>query len=296
MTKVAGPPGGRRMVRSGERTGQIRLPGALLLFLALLPLGGVSACGDGREVEVRLPALDVAPRTTFRVIEAPDGRAEFSGTRLGISSPADGARLAVGDSLRVEFTLSGFALGPPDPEGPERGVARAPEGRHIRLLVGDQREVIVTDVTEPVYLRGLAPGTHHLRAVPVTEWFESVKVPGAFVHRIIQVGEGDPEPEARDGPVLTAIRPRGEYRGAAADSILVDWHLAGVRLSEDGIRLRLTVEGLGRADLTRWVPYFLVGLPDGVHTIRLELVDEEGRRLPGPLTRAERVITVDRRG
>lgn len=252
------------------------------MALVALILAGLSGCGEGGEIEVRLPALDVVSRPAFQVVEAAtDGREDFSGARLGISRPADGARFAEGDSVSVEFTLSGFELGLPHGAGPGRAVAQAPEGRHIRLLVGDRREVIVTNLDEPVVLTGLPPGTHHLRAMPMTESYESVKAPGTFVHRVIHVGEGEPAPEVRDGPVLTAIRPWGEYGGAAADSILVDWYLAGVRLTEEGTRLRLTVEGLGRSELTRWVPHFLVGLPDGVHTIRLELVDQEGRKVAG---------------
>ena len=300
MTGGEGREVDRRPVRSGASGRPARrLPGPVrAMAWAAVILTGLSGCGEGGEIEVRLPALDVVSRPPFQVVEAAThDREDFSGARLGILSPADGARFAEGDSVTVEFTLSGFELGHPHAPGPglDRGVAQAPEGRHIRLLVGDRREVVVTNLDEPVVLTGLPPGTHHLRAMPVTELYESVKAPGAFVHRVIHVGEGEPEPEVRDGPVLTAVRPWGEYGGAAADSILVDWYLAGVRLTEDGTRLRLTVEGLGRSELTRWVPYFLVGLPDGVHTIRMELVDEEGRRLPGPLTRAERMITVDRR-
>lgn len=264
---------------------------SLLVCLA----AGVAACGEAGEVEVRLPPVDVVPRPPFQLMQVADARARFAETRLGMATPEEGAAVAQGDTVLVSFTLSGFDLGVPTPGSLERGLALAAEGQHIRLLVGDRREMVVTDLDEPVVLADLPPGIHHLRAVPVTEWYESIKTPGAFVHRVIQVGEADSAPRQDDGPVLTPVRPWGDYRGAAADSILVDVHLAGVRLSEDGIRLRLTVEGLGRAEMTRWTPHVMVGLPDGVHTIRLELVDEQGRRLPGSLARAERVITVDRR-
>lgn len=269
--------------------------GCRTLCLLLLMAAGAWGCGESGEVEVRLPPLDVVPRAPFQLIQVSDARATFAETRLGMASPEEGAAIAEGDTVQVAFTLSGFDLGVPTPGSGERGLTLAAEGQHIRLLVGDRQEVVVTDLDEPVTLADLPPGTHHLRAVPVTEWYESVKTPGAFVHRVIHVGEGEDSPRLDDGAVLTPIRPWGEYRGARADSILVDVHLTGVRLSDDGIRLRLTVEGLGRAEITRWAPHVMVGLPDGVHRVRLELVDDEGRRLPGPLTRAERVITVDRR-
>ena len=49
-----------------------------------------------------------------------------------------------------------------------------------------------------------------------------------------------------------------------------------------------------QAELTAWVPYYIDHLPDGEHTITLELLGPNGQPAPGPFNRGEQRITVSR--
>lgn len=270
--------------------------GAILLGGAMV----LSGCGEAdSEVaggEANQGAVPTAAEG-FRLVPSPDRGSEVADARLGFAAPEEGERFAVGEPVEVLFRLSGYELRVPTPGGDDRGIARAPDGQHIHLILNDEPYRAVYDAEEPQVLEDLPEGTHVLRAFPGLDWHEAVKSPGAFASRVIHVGGGTAAPPAElAGPLLTYSRPVGEYEGPAADSILVDFHLSGVRLSPEGYRVRLTVEGMDSVLITDWSPYLLVGLPDGEHTIRLELLDPDGAAVPGAFNRSERTIQVRRSG
>lgn len=94
-------------------------------------------------------------------------------------------------------------------------------------------------------------------------------------------------------PLLTYSRPKGEYRGTDADSVMVDFYLSNVDLA-DGYAVRLTVNDTVVHRITNWTPHYLIGLPSGEHRVRLELLDPEGTRVPGRFNVSEGDITVVR--
>ncbi|MFW5904744.1 MAG: hypothetical protein ACOCUZ_00870 [bacterium] len=276
-------------------------PWAFALLGALSLAVGLAACGDDREglggsEDERSEAVASG---RFQLVPSPDVGGEVADARLGFREPENGARFQPGEAVPVAFRLSGYELGVPT-EGPgERGIARSDGGQHLHLVLNNEPYRAVYDADEGVVLQGLPEGTHVLRTFPGLDWHESVKAPGAFSSRVFQVGEGEIQPpEELTGPLLTYSRPVGEYEGAAADSILVDFHLSGVRLSPEGYRVRITVtppeEEPEQWILTRWEPHLLVGLPEGEHTVRVELLDPEGVPVPGALNGAERTIRVRR--
>ena len=267
--------------------------GSLPLLLVATSLVG---CGEAGEPEVpaAVDPAEIEVSGELTIVPSPLVAPDYPDARVGFEEPAEGAVFAEGEPVEVRFHLSGYELQASTPGGDERGIARA-DGQHLHFILNNERYRALYDAGEPVVLDDLPTGFHVLRAFPGTDWHESVKTPGAFAMRIIQVGddEGATPPVDPDGPFLTYSRPVGEYAGQAADSILVDFHLSGVRLHPEGHRVRLTVEGVGEAILTEWRPYLVLDLPDGSHTFRLELLDPQGRLVPGDFNRTERVIEVD---
>ncbi len=257
--------------------------GAGLAFLWFLLVGAVGCADDPPD----------PPTAEFELVPSPEPAPEYPDARLGIALPEEGERFSEGEAVEVHLTLSGFEVGVATPEGEERGLARAGDGQHVHLILNNERYQAIYDVDGPVRFTGLPPGNHLLRAFPGTDWHESVKTPGAFALRTFHVGEGEREPVVQpDEPLLTYSRPVGEYAGADADSILVDFYLSGVRLSPEGYRVRLSIEGMGEALITEWTPHVLVGLPEGEHTLALELLDPDGMPVSGEFNRTERTITV----
>ncbi len=99
----------------------------------------------------------------------------------------------------------------------------------------------------------------------------------------------------RAKPLLTYSRPKGEYKGADADAIMIDFWLSNAKLQGDGgdYRVRYTVDGGEAKYIDKWQPIWLTGWAAGTHKIKLELVDKGGNVVEnGGYNSTERTITV----
>jgi hypothetical protein len=87
-------------------------------------------------------------------------------------------------------------------------------------------------------------------------------------------GEVDPTK-----PLLTYSRPKGEYKGEDADPIMIDFWLSNAKLKGDGgeYRVRYVVDDDDPKFIDKWEPVWLSGWISGKHTVRLELLDKDGK-------------------
>ena len=88
-----------------------------------------------------------------------------------------------------------------------------------------------------------------------------------------QAGNVDPAK-----PLLTYSRPKGEYKGADADPIMIDFWLLNAKLQADGgdYRVRYSIDGASPKFLDKWEPIWLSGFASGKHSVKLELIDKDG--------------------
>jgi hypothetical protein len=96
-------------------------------------------------------------------------------------------------------------------------------------------------------------------------------------------------------PLLTYSRPKGEYKGADAEAIMIDFWLANAKLQGDGgeYRVRYSVDGGEAKFIDKWEPIWLKGWGAGKHTVKLELVDKSGNVVAnGDYNSTSRDITV----
>ncbi|HEV7903481.1 MAG TPA: hypothetical protein VGO96_06535 [Pyrinomonadaceae bacterium] len=79
-------------------------------------------------------------------------------------------------------------------------------------------------------------------------------------------------------PLLTYSRPKGDYKGADADAIMIDFWLTNAKLQGDGgqYRVRYSVDGGEPKFIETWQPIWLAGWTAGKHTVKVELVDKDG--------------------
>jgi hypothetical protein len=82
---------------------------------------------------------------------------------------------------------------------------------------------------------------------------------------------GDVDPTK---PLLTYSRPKGEYKGAESDPIMIDFWLSNAKLKDDGgiYRVRYIVDDDEPRFIDKWEPIWLSGWLPGKHTVRLELL------------------------
>jgi len=260
-----------------------------LALTAVVALGTLAACGGDPEAP---GAPDAAAPGVAQLLVSPETAPDAPDARLRIIGPSDGDRFAEGEAIPVRFDLAGYELRVPTPTGDERGLARAPDGQHLHLVVNDRSYRAIYDIDEPVMIEDLPAGTHVIRAFPGRDWHESVKTEGAFDQVVIVVGDGDLETFI--GPTVVYSRPQGVYEGAQADSILLDFYVHGMELGDDSYQVLFTLNEEQTFRITTWQPYLLVGLPAGEHTLTMTVFDSLGERVESPFLPVERTFEVRR--
>jgi hypothetical protein len=96
-------------------------------------------------------------------------------------------------------------------------------------------------------------------------------------------------------PLLTYSRPKGEYKAADAEAIMIDFWLSNGKLQGDGgeYRVRYSVDGGEPKYIDKWEPIWLKGWSAGKHTVKLDLVDKAGNEVGnGKYNSTSREITV----
>ena len=258
--------------------------------------------------------LSVVPRPQT-IVEMMKQRGEQDEAKptLKVISPANNATVT-GSTVEMKLDLSGDLKGYMPHKDPATG-----KGNHIHVILDNQPYEAYYELNQPFELRNLAEGKHTLRVFPSRPWHESFKNAEAFQMVTFTVkGGGDatkptttnkgetvaspakspastasPTP-AREGkdvaksnageidrakPLLTYSRPKGEYTGADADPIMIDFWLSNAKLQSEGgdYRVRYTVDGGTPQFIDSWNPIWLGGWMSGKHTVKLELVDKNGQ-------------------
>jgi len=207
-------------------------------------------------------------------------------------------------------------------------------GNHIHVILDNQPYEAYYNLDQPFELRNLADGEHTLRVFPSRPWHESYKNDGAFqlVKFTVKNGGADTTqpattnsgqqmsnansnanaapkatPEGKEmqqtnagsidpkKPLLTYSRPKGEYKNADADAVMIDFWLTGGKLKDDGgeYRVRYTVDNGDAKYIDKWGPIWLSGFTAGKHTVRLELVNQNGETVDnGGYNATSRDITI----
>jgi len=244
---------------------------------------------------------------------------------LKVVSPAKDAAIT-GSKVEVKLDLSGDLKGYMPHKDPATG-----KGNHIHVILDNQPYEAYYELGQPFELRNVVAGKHTLRVFPSRPWHESYKNDGAFqmVTFTVKGGgdaakptttnsgqtmannnsspatttprEGKDFPASTAGevdstkPLLTYSRPKGEYKDADADPIMIDFWLTGAKLKGDGgeYRVRYIVDDAEPQFIDKWEPIWLSGWLNGKHTVRLELLDKDGKPVEnGGYNTTSREITV----
>jgi hypothetical protein len=180
----------------------------------------------------------------------------------------------------------------------------APKSSHVHLILDNQPYKPIYDTTKPIKLSelptgdSLAEGQHVLVAFPSRANHESVKTAGALAVISFWVGsKGKPTVDLTK-PMLIYSRPKGDYAGDMANHVLVDFYLANDKLGDGKDHVKIDVTGPGidgdkTADVTSWgAPYYLDNLQNGSYTVKLDLLDKDGKAVPGPWNSTTRTISI----
>ncbi len=307
----------------------------------------MAACGSAPNTNQSNNANAVSDANqVLSVIERPQrikdlmaarGLQDEAAPTLKIVEPKANATIA-SSTVKVKIELSG------DLKGYKPHMDEATKtGNHVHIILDNEPYEAYYNIDSAFELRNVTDGEHTLRVFPSRPWHEAYKNDGAFqiVKFTVKNGGADaskptttnsgntmanantaPTPEGKDmqsssagavdpkKPLLTYSRPKGEYKGADTDAIMIDFWLSNAELGEgkpfgsgndiDVVRhkssryqVRYFVDGGEARLIDQWSPIWLSGWTAGKHTIKLELVDFNGNLVAnGGYNSTTREITV----
>ncbi len=250
------------------------------------------------------------------------GEQDKAAPTLTVVEPKSGATVN-SSTVKVKLALSGDLKGYKPMKDMTTGM-----GNHIHVILDNQPYEAYYNLDQEFELGNVSDGEHTLRFFPSRPWHESYKNEGAFkmVKFTVKNGGADTSkpsttnanqtmsnanasamPEGKDmkqstagavdaaKPLLTYSRPKGEYKGADAENIMIDFWLLNAKLQGDGgeYRVKYSVDGGEAKFLEKWQPIWLTGWSNGTHTVKLELVDKAGNLVDnGGYNSTTREITV----
>ncbi len=280
-----------------NNTGRILNIAVFLLFSALIFTGcnknkanqndKNSNAKNAGSNEVALYSVERSPQIPF--------------ARANITFPGQDELLEE-DDVFVVIEVDNFQLGAQTDTLRAKELSNSPKGQHVHLIVDNKPYIAVYDVSQPVNVGKLGPGTHTVFAFPSRSYHESVKSATASdIKNFDIVSAGGGNVIKRNTPSIIYSRPKGTYKGIDAKEIMLDFYLNDVELSPDGNFARYTISKNGSKggsgdvytlDVHDWKPSFVRNLSSGVYTVTLELLDDNGNPVPGAWNKTTREIEV----
>lgn len=227
---------------------------------------------------------------------------------LTIAVPKNDQILA-GNPVWIQFRIDGYALGAASSQFDRSSeVAVSKMGQTVHVVIDNMPYFPVNEPALDPFDEGgfyydmsykfevphrLKEGMHTIRAFPARSFGESLKGDKTFTAIHFYLGEATNNPDMDlSQPFLTYNEPSDEMYLEENKPILLDFYVSNTELSSDGYKVRLTIDGKVNRVLTSWQPFYIYGLKSGRHTVRLELLDQENKLVPGSFNDVKRSFTV----
>mgnify|MGYP007014081003 CR=1 FL=1 len=212
----------------------------------------------------------VAERNGIKLYQATLGT-EFQDASLSLHNfPAKEGR------NKFSFYVKDYDLKAQTNDAKSKSCSNSGKGQHMHFIVNNGS---YKAKYEDTFTESLEDGSNVILAFLSRSYHESIKSESAYVLKEVTT-DGSVGTFDEDGSHMFYSRPKGNYSGRNAKRILLDFYLVNTVLSEDGYKVKATVNGEVFM-ITQWMPIFMEGLPMGENTVRLQLVDANGNQVPG---------------
>ena len=197
------------------------------------------------------------------------------------------------NKITIEYTVANYELGKQTSTTDMKSCANSAKGQHIHNIIDNQP---YTAIYEPVKtVKTNTEGQHIILSFLSRSYHESIKHKNAFVLSTAITGKGRyaarySKPDLSK-PMLFFSRPKGEYSGSETDAVLLDFFLVNCDLSRTGFTVLAEING-NLFKLTKWSAFFMEGLPLGENTVKLSLLDIDGKVVNSPYSVSERKFTL----
>ncbi|CAD5926243.1 FHA domain containing protein [Planktothrix tepida] len=267
----------------------------LATLLAVLIIVTMVGCGNSAVAPQSSPPLNLTPSTEPigdvsppKLIQKLHQALDTYQPQVSILNPKPDA-IIEDDTINLQLQVQGLPLF----KDPKSGL-----GPHLQVILDNQPNIDIYDISTPITFSNLDPGTHTLRVFATYPWNESYKNEGSFAQTTFHIfTKTDLDYPNPDLPLLTYNRPQGEY---GAEPILLDFYLSNAPLhlvaQEDPTdeivdwKIRITVNGESFTT-NQWQPLYLKGFKPGKNWVQIEYLDENGNLVDNVFNKTARVIT-----
>ena len=186
------------------------------------------------------------------------------------------------DNYSFSFNVNEYELGDQTSKKFNYELANSGKGQHIHLIINNGP--YFAKYTK-LFEQSFDKGNNVILAFLSRSYHESVKNPNAYF--FTQIGEGN-KIDLND-EFLFYSRPKGVYEGEAAKKLLLDFNLINTEISPKGNKVRATIQDK-EFIIDEWSPYYIEGLPKGEISIKLELINSNGKLIKSPFNPSKRNI------
>jgi hypothetical protein len=268
---------------------------ATIRFSILFAMAAIFACSTGNKEE-KADAEDETSmsaeteETTSSISITPVESPDFNDSMLEMLSPMENEVIEEAGSVDFSYNVKNYELTAQTIDADVKNCANSAKGQHIHLILNNQP---YTAHYEAEFPKELEEGHYVALSFLSRSYHESVKSYGAANIRQFTVGREPKEEEMADlsAAHMFYSRPKGTYTGEDAKKILLDFYLLNTELSEEGNKVRATINGQ-EFMIDNWQPFFIEGHEMGEMSIKLELLDAEGNLIPSPFNPVERTVTL----
>lgn len=260
-----------------------------LVFAGVVATATMASCNNTanrqKDAADSTAVVDTAKITVNPLPHAKD----FPGAKLTITSLT--AEKVGSDSARisVKYGIENFSL--TEQTEHDHHLANSHDGQHIHFILNNkpydalykpEHSVVVEADKEYTLLSFLSRSFH-----------ESLKTKDAYQlvkFKVNKEGAIEELPVPTE-PSLFYSRPKGEYKGDDTKHILLDFFVVNTNISANEHHVKAEINGQ-EFKLDQWVPYEILNLPMGENTVKLTLVDKDGKEVSGENVSIERKITL----
>ena len=230
--------------------------------------------------------------------------AQPENVRITVALPE---KAAVENNLEwLQVRIKGFSLGSTSPLFRRKEIASSMHAQSLRIVIDNMPAFAFDglsidpleesgDYNEALYKiklpQNLQQGLHVLRIFPCRSFGEGLHQKGNFVSTYFYVAKRQGDNSFLQKPYLTYNEPTGKII-TKSRPILLDFYVENCELSTDGYKVEVTIDDHIKQKLNSLGPYYIYGLSQANHFIRLRLVDKNDRYVEGPFNDVIRKITI----
>ena len=219
----------------------------------------------------------IEPEITITKVK---GSPEYPNAKLSL----DKAKDIENHSYEFSFNVRDYKLGMQTLKDFDYQLANSAKGQHIHFIVNNGP---YSAHYEDSFTKNIKKGNNVVLAFLSRSYHESVKNPNAFV--LTQIGDNNID---LNNEFLFYSRPKGTYKGADTQKLLLDFYLINTKISATGNKVKATIQD-SEFIIDEWVPYYIEGLPKGEIKIKLELIDSSGSLIDTPFNPSERTVILE---